>query len=225
MKKRIKIHGFLIFFALAGLVIFSRHLLRRPAWGTWAGYLDISGIFLFYWGYLFRISARGVKSESNPDGQTLITKGPYTATRNPMYLGTLLIGIGITLLLFRWWVFLLFLAVYLAVYIPEINREERALLQRFGEGFKNYCKRTPKFFPNIFSSGLNLKDTGIKPAWLKKELSSLAPALIFIFVIKAWEDIKFLGHIDYRARLLEICLLGALFILALSLGRSNISRK
>lgn len=187
MKKRIKIQGLLIAGALLALFFFWRHLLSRHNF-----WLEFAGVILLCKGYLLRIIARGQKSELNPDGKTLVTQGVYALTRNPMYLGTLLIGLGIILAIFKWWVAVVFLAIYLAIYIPQIDGEEKTLSDRFGEGFKRYCQVTPKFFPAIVTilrtpPGKYLR---MKPAWVKKELPSLILTLIFIIGIKIWINFR-----------------------------------
>jgi len=183
MKKRIKLQGGLMAGSLIIIAIFYRYILPEYEHSLiW----NILGVALVISGYLLRISARGVKAELNPDGKALVTKGPYALTRNPMYLGTLIIGIGFTGILFRWWVSLVFLTAYLGIYIPQIKKEEEKLFGFFGASFKDYCKKTPRFFPNV--RGLfntNPKDyLGIKQAWLKKELPSLIITFVLIVVMK-----------------------------------------
>lgn len=188
MKKRIRVQGFLIFLALAGVFFFSRHLfvLFRP--GITGALIDICAVILILAGFFYRISARGIKAELNPDGKTLVVKGLYAELRNPMYFGTLLIGLGISVMLFRWWVAGVFLAIYLLIYIPQINREEAVLLERFGERFKNYCRRTPQLFPKIFGKKLTPEDgQRFKLCWVKKELNSLILTAAFIIALEVWK--------------------------------------
>lgn len=186
MKKRIKIQGFLIFVSVLAVIFFYKYILQSPPEKIVNIVLTVVGLLLIIAGYFWRIISRGQKAEANPDGRTLITTGLYMLMRNPMYFGTLLIGLGVILFLFKWWVGVIFLAVYLSIYIPEISREETKLYNLFGEAFKDYCNRTPKYFPN--PALLFKKDTkkifSIKPQWLKKEISSLVWILIFLFGAK-----------------------------------------
>jgi len=186
MKTRIKIQGFLIFLAVALLVIFHRILLPEPTNSFSEIIADTIGAILFLAGYFLRITARGYKSELNPDGKTLVTRGPYALCRNPMYLGTLLIGLGIILLILHWQVSFVFLMIYLAVYIPQIKKEERILAEFFQDKFSSYVKNTPRFFPGVKNfSNKNLK-IKIKTSWVKKELTSFIAALLFVVAVKAW---------------------------------------
>jgi protein-S-isoprenylcysteine O-methyltransferase Ste14 len=190
MKTRIKIHGFLIFIAVVLVVVFYKYLLPPRASAAAGVITDIAGLALFLSGYFLRTVARGYKAELNPDGKTLVTKGPYAITRNPMYLGTLFIGLGIILLVLQWWVAAVFLTAYLLIYIPQIKKEEKKLEGFFPGRFKDYCRATPRFFPGI--KALMRRDSNIefKFAWMKKELSSFAAASVFIIAAKAWEWLR-----------------------------------
>jgi len=147
---------------------------------------DLAGLGLFLSGYFFRTVARGYKAELNPDGKTLVTKGPYAMTRNPMYLGTLFIGLGIILLIFQWWVAAIFLIAYLSIYIPQIKKEEKKLNVFFAGSFKNYCRSTPRFFPGIKTLGQPDAKIKFKFSWAEKELSSFLAASLFIILVKNW---------------------------------------
>ena len=187
MKKRIRIQGLAILAALVLLAVFGRYILADSR----SIISSILGFLLLLLGYSLRISARGLKSELNPDGNTLIVSGIYALTRNPMYLGTLLIGIGIVSALFHWWMIVIFVAVYLSIYIPQMNKEAQLLLRRFGKIFESYCRSTPIFLPSpksIFKS-LSLGGLKIKPPWIKKELISLLLTSVLILGIILWRAI------------------------------------
>jgi hydrogenase maturation factor HypF (carbamoyltransferase family) len=74
--------------------------------------MEIFGIALILLGQIFRVSGRGYKAEQSQQGQVLIEGGPYILVRNPMYLGILLIGLGIVLMLFNWWVICFFIIFF-----------------------------------------------------------------------------------------------------------------
>ena len=186
MKKRIKIQGFLIVLAVAVSVLFAKFFFRYPVNAGLDKFLDAAGILIFLFGFLCRIAARGYKAETSQESRKLVTSGPYRLVRNPMYLGTFLIGTGIILTLFLWWVFFLFLAVCLMIYVPQVQGEENILRQRFGKEYEDYCKATPRFLPALGKT--NLRDClSFRAGWVKKEISSLAGAVIFIVAVKFWK--------------------------------------
>ena len=74
--------------------------------------------------------------------------GPYAYSRNPLYLGSLLIGIGFALAARSWWVGIVLIAMFFAIYVPVIRSEEAFLRERFPE-FEAYAKAVPRMIPRI----------------------------------------------------------------------------
>jgi len=226
MKKRIKIQGFLIFLAIIISIPLSKFLFPHWKEETLDEFLDALGIGMVLFGFLFRIAARGYKAEVSPDGKKLIIDGLYGFLRNPMYFGTLLIGLGINLILFEWWAFILFFIIFLLIYIRQMRKEENDLYRRFGEEFKNYCKITPRYFPKVFN--VNLRDyLFFKWSWVKKELPSLVGVIAVIIAAEIWEDVRIFGYNEFREELLELPLIIILFVSIFSLfyGKKDIARK
>ncbi len=79
----------------------------------------------------------------------LTTSGPYRYTRNPLYLGNVIIGIGVVIGSYSWWVILLF-AIYFLVFYPVIILEEKGRMQNiFPYQYNPYSQKVPLFFPNF----------------------------------------------------------------------------
>jgi protein-S-isoprenylcysteine O-methyltransferase Ste14 len=79
----------------------------------------------------------------------LATSGPYAYTRNPLYLGSFLLGLGFTIGSGRWQLGILFAVLFLGIYLPVMRVESATLAQLFGEKFKNYADAVPLFFPRF----------------------------------------------------------------------------
>lgn len=79
--------------------------------------------------------------------QNLAMSGPYQYTRNPLYLGSLLIGIGLVLAGAQWVLGVVFVLFFLIVYVPVMHREERKLREHFGRKFEEYAAAVPLFIP------------------------------------------------------------------------------
>ena len=77
----------------------------------------------------------------------LSTAGPYAHTRNPLYLGSFLIGLGVTVAGGRWPFVLLFLGFFALVYGRTIRAEARLLEERFGARYVEYARHVPLFVP------------------------------------------------------------------------------
>lgn len=80
--------------------------------------------------------------------QTLAISGPYAYTRNPLYLGSFILGVGFTIASGVWWLALLFIALFLGIYLPVMRVESGELLQIFGAEYEKYAKRVPLFLPH-----------------------------------------------------------------------------
>src|SRR5579884_1017378 len=78
----------------------------------------------------------------------LTTSGPYAYTRNPLYFGSLLIGLGFAVAARSIWILAGLLALLLAIYWPLIRAEERYLREHFS-GYDEYANRVPRMFPRL----------------------------------------------------------------------------
>jgi len=81
--------------------------------------------------------------------QNLAVSGPYSHTRNPLYLGSFLMGLGLTLGFGAWWFPLVFVLLFLGLYIPVMRAEIDDLKSLFGEQFTMYAANVPLFLPRI----------------------------------------------------------------------------
>jgi protein-S-isoprenylcysteine O-methyltransferase Ste14 len=81
--------------------------------------------------------------------QRLATSGPYACTRNPLYLGSALMGAGFAVAGGSWILALACLVLFVAIYWPVIRREEEYLRREFGEVYDRYAKHVPLFLPRF----------------------------------------------------------------------------
>ena len=80
--------------------------------------------------------------------QRLATGGPYAYTRNPLYLGTLLVAAGLVIAARNLWLGALFAAVFVLVYLPVIQLEEQHLRRLFPE-YQAYSAQVPILWPRL----------------------------------------------------------------------------
>lgn len=213
MKKRIKINGLIIFLAVLLLVFFPGVFLRRQEHSFLGKSAEILGITFILLGQILRASARGFKSEHSQGGRLLIQEGPYALTRNPMYLGILLIGSGIVLVLFKWWVVCIFLLVFAVQYQLLIFREEKKLKEQFSTEYASYQSRAPRLLPTftaLFQKNIE-ECLPLKLPWLNKEIGSISAVLFLTFIIFLWRD-KAKGLRGIFMDSLGILMAAALFI-------------
>jgi protein-S-isoprenylcysteine O-methyltransferase Ste14 len=81
--------------------------------------------------------------------QRLATSGPYAYTRNPLYLGSALMGAGFAVAGGNWILALACLVLFAAIYWPVIRREEEYLRREFGEVYDLYAQQVPLFLPRF----------------------------------------------------------------------------
>lgn len=78
----------------------------------------------------------------------LTVTGPYAYTRNPLYLGSMLIAAGFVVALESWLLAVVLAAGFAIIYIPTIASEERFLRATFAN-FDLYCSRVPRILPRL----------------------------------------------------------------------------
>jgi len=86
-------------------------------------------------------------------GKVLTQGGPYAFTRNPLYLGSFFMALGIILAGQGYWLLIPFGLFFVAFYFPVMRAEEQELLQGYGDRFVEYSQRVPLFIPGFRKSG------------------------------------------------------------------------
>jgi protein-S-isoprenylcysteine O-methyltransferase Ste14 len=81
--------------------------------------------------------------------QQLTVTGPYAHTRNPLYLGSVVMGLGFAWAGGSWILGAAFIVYLLAVYWPVVRREEQSLRGAFGEAYERYAAAVPLFLPRL----------------------------------------------------------------------------
>src|SRR5438874_4843325 len=83
--------------------------------------------------------------------EALATSGPYAYTRNPLYLGSFLIGLGFTIAAGQVLLVAIFLVMILGIYLPVMRVESATLAELFGKKYVRYAKEVPLLFPRLSS--------------------------------------------------------------------------
>ncbi len=115
-------------------------LLARPVWTS-----IFLGVLISFFGLAIRAWASGHLRKE----KTLAVSGPYRYSRNPLYVGNFLLGIGIVVGARSWWVFGLFVGYYGIFYPLIIRRERNRMRELFPQQYEEYRKKVPLFFPSI----------------------------------------------------------------------------
>jgi protein-S-isoprenylcysteine O-methyltransferase Ste14 len=112
----------------------------RPQW-KWL----LCGAAIAICGLILRAYAAGHLRKH----KQLAISGPYAYTRNPLYLGSVLLAVGFSVASHSW-ISTLLLAAYLAIFYPVVIRREQAELTKlYGTAFAEYASEVPAFWPRI----------------------------------------------------------------------------
>jgi protein-S-isoprenylcysteine O-methyltransferase Ste14 len=162
-----------------GFVFAAAYLwLARPQWLWLAG-----GCVLIVVGILVRAAASGHIRKN----RELTTTGPYAYTRNPLYLGSLLIAAGFILAARSVWIAVVAALMFLFIYVPVIRAEEKYLSGLFPD-YATYASEVPRLIPRFTPNGGRSAGAGA----FSKEL--------------------YLKHREYNAALGSALMVGALIL-------------
>ena len=130
-----------------------------PNWLRWAGVaLGITGGLLL--AVTFRTLGKNLtdtvvavvaNSIETRTAHTLVTRGPYRWVRHPFYLATALAVVANSLVTANWFLALTG-GIAFGLLVLRTRIEEEKLIERFGEDYKEYMKRTGRFLPRLFQT-------------------------------------------------------------------------
>ena len=116
----------------------------------------------------------------------LITSGPYSMCRNPLYFFSLIGVVGVALVTETLIIPTVLFAAFIAYYPSVVLGEEARLAEIHGQGYQDYCRRTPRFFPAL-SAPTEPEEYTVRPAIIRK---SFIDAIWFVWGIGVIELIK-----------------------------------
>jgi protein-S-isoprenylcysteine O-methyltransferase Ste14 len=151
--------------------------LAQPTWRFIA-----FGMLLIVPGLLIRALASGHVRKN----EALATSGPYAFTRNPLYLGSLLMGVGFAVAARSWWIGVALVIMFFAIYLPVIRDEEKFLRSKFPE-FEEYARRVPRMLPRVIPARVGEPGGGFSMElyWKHREYNALIGAVAMIAGIVA----------------------------------------
>ena len=139
----------------------------------------------------------------------LNTTGWYSVVRHPLYLGNYMMGLGVSLFPFEWWL-PVFYSFSFAIYYERIMlAEEDFLSDKFGDDFEKWSKETPSFFPKFSKWDGPVLEFSLKNIF-RREYSSFF-ALILCFTM-----LDLIGNVLVEGRLFIVPLWINLFWISLS---------
>jgi protein-S-isoprenylcysteine O-methyltransferase Ste14 len=119
-----------------------------PLWLRWSGVgIGVVAGALLLWAF-HNLGKNLTDTVVTREKHTLVTTGPYRWVRHPFYVAVLLGMLGNSLMAANWFIFLTGALVF-ALMTIRTRKEEELLLARFGDEYRDYMKRTGRFWPKI----------------------------------------------------------------------------
>ncbi|MCY1536315.1 Phospholipid methyltransferase [compost metagenome] len=183
--------NFLFIFLYLALFIPSAPLFRAAHFGPhYLLYPLIIGLFITISGQLIRgvtialaYIVRGGK-DKKVHADDLVTEGIFRHCRNPLYVGNILMLVGVGILINSLLFTAVFIPLFLFIYQAIVLAEENFLRNKFGEQFNNYCKSVNRWLINPVGIGKTLNSMEFKgKRWLIKEYNTQTVWLLGIVVI------------------------------------------
>jgi len=179
---------------------------------------DTLGILLVVAGAILRSAVIGYAyiKRGGKDKQVyadkLVVEGFFAHSRNPLYVGNYLTILGLFVILYNPWAFVVGLGFYTLLYLAIVSAEENFLLNKFGQQYLDYCSRVSRFLLNFTGMRESLKDM----SWdwrrvVRKEYGTTFTWVVCVLGLLAWEHYLYFG---YTTKDLVYWVVGILFGLA-----------
>jgi len=120
----------------------------------WLPEVSVSAFIMEFAGYLFLLVGLMVRIWcifyiGSRKSKELITEGPYSICRNPLYVGTFLLTVGVGLSFENLLMVLLALVIVVPMHFITVKMEETNLENIFGEEYRTYKRKTQRFWPKF----------------------------------------------------------------------------
>jgi protein-S-isoprenylcysteine O-methyltransferase Ste14 len=138
--------GLIIAFLAAFVIRIHRPWSDWPAWRVLSAVLVLLGLGIRALADGF--AGRHTRTEEI-EAPRLSTGGPYSFVRNPIYIGSMVIGLGMVGLLASWIALIPYLVVFAIFYFAVIPAEEQFLRKTFGRQYEEYCQNVPRIRPRV----------------------------------------------------------------------------
>jgi protein-S-isoprenylcysteine O-methyltransferase Ste14 len=142
----------------------------------------IVGVLVALTGEAVRLWASGYLEKD----RRLTTEGPYAWTRNPLYLGSLFVGLGFILATGKPLLLVVLAALFAAVYFPVMKREAARLEAAFPGDYPRYASRVPLFIPRIpREDGAGGAGFSWSQVWVNREPVTVVGLVLVVVILWA----------------------------------------
>jgi len=120
-----------------------------PGWLGWIGTAVFAGALFLLWRSHIDLGSNWSAILQIRQEHSLVTDGIYRHIRHPMYAAHLLWAIAQGLLLENWLAGWAFLVISVPFYLLRVPKEEKMMLEQFGQEYRQYLSRTGRIIPNF----------------------------------------------------------------------------
>ena len=138
-----------VLYLFTPLLNFANYTL--PPFLPWIGSLTLAASLLLFWRSHAALGQNWSASLELRENHELITSGIYRLVRHPMYSSIWLWALAQGILLQNWLAGWTATLAFAAMYFLRIKREEQLMLERFGDAYREYMRRTGRVFPSMAS--------------------------------------------------------------------------
>jgi|SRR5579863_2116311 len=130
------------------------------------------------------LAIRALASGQLQKNEQLATTGLYAYTRNPLYLGSLILAVGFAIAARNWWIGAGLIAMFLAIYLPVIRGEEEFLGERFPD-FVEYSRQVPRLLPRLSAPGRGRGIFSWDLYWKHREYNAVLGSIAMMAAVAA----------------------------------------
>ncbi|QYF99969.1 MULTISPECIES: isoprenylcysteine carboxylmethyltransferase family protein [Massilia] len=161
---------------------------------------DIAGISIALLGQGLRIITIGYEyierggRNRQVYASKLITGGVFSHCRNPLYVGNILLAVGLALVVHSSLFYLTVLPFVLIAYISIVSAEETYLQEKFGDDYSRYCKNVNRWLPNFrgWKRTISLMTFNWKRV-VVKEYNTMFVVVLALALAKYWSGYQVQG--------------------------------
>jgi protein-S-isoprenylcysteine O-methyltransferase Ste14 len=162
--------------------------------------LDALGVCIALLGQALRILTIGYEyierggRDRKVYASTLVQGGVFAHCRNPLYLGNIMLAVGISLVVHSAAFYLIVLPAVGFAYVAIVAAEEAFLRGKFGDAYHDYCRRVNRWIPEW--RGWQQSIAAMRFNWrrvLVKEYNTAFVLVLALTVVKFWADYRVRG--------------------------------
>ena len=177
-------------------------------------WMDILGIAIALAGQALRAATIGyayiIRGGRNRKvyAERLVHEGIFAHCRNPLYLGNIMIVIGLTVIVNSIWFYAIAIPFFIIGYYSIIRAEEEFLRKKFGQEYEDYCRRVNELIPDFRGLGKSLE--GMTFNWkrlVSKEYGTTFTWMLSAIVFMIWEKYHVFGYEAKRTEINNLALL------------------